>query len=96
MVAVPLIFGRLTASDYEDTIAKDKRIDQLRNKISCVEDKKFTRDYHDPNKRSIANALTVTLTNGKTLKEVVVEYPLDIKEEEKTVFLSFLRSLKKS
>ena len=83
MVAVPLIFGRLTASDYEDAIAKDKRIDQLRNKISCVEDKKFTRDYHDPNKRSIANALTVTLTNGKTLKEVVVEYPIGHKRRRK-------------
>ena len=53
MVAVPLIFGRLTASDYEDAIAKDKRIDQLRNKISCVEDKKFTSDYHDPKIRDL-------------------------------------------
>ena len=94
MVAVPLIFGRLTASDYEDAIAKDKRIDQLRNKISCVEDKKFTRDYHDPNKRSIANALTVTLTNGKPLKKLLSNILLDIKEEEKMVFLYSLRSLK--
>ena len=78
-----------------DAIAKDKRIDQLRNKISCVEDKKFTSDYHDPKMRSIANALTVTLTNGKTLKEVVVEYPIGHKEEEKTVFLYYFRSLKK-
>ena len=83
MVAVPLIFGRLTASDYEDAIAKDKRIDQLRNKISCVEDKKFTSDYHDPKIRYIANALTVTLTNGKTLKEVVVEYPIGHKRRRK-------------
>ena len=99
MVAVPLIFGRLTASDYEDAIAKDKRIDQLRNKISCVEDKKFTSDYHDPKMRSIANALTVTLTNGKTLKEVVVEYPIGHKRRRKDgiplLLQKFERNLKR-
>ena len=76
MVAVPLIFGRLTAADYEDAIAADRRIDQLRNKITCVEDKRFTRDYHDPKKRSIANALTVEFKDGTKLKEVVCEYPI--------------------
>ena len=64
MVAVPLIFGRLTAADYEDDIAKEPRIDALRKKITCVEDKRFTRDYHDPKKRSIANALTVEFKDG--------------------------------
>ena len=76
MVAVPLIFGRLTAADYEDNIAADPRIDHLRDKIECVEDPQFTKDYHDPAKRSIANALTVTLDNGTALDEVVVEYPI--------------------
>jgi 2-methylcitrate dehydratase len=76
MVAVPLIFGRLTAADYEDKIASDPRIDRLRNKITCVEDKRFTRDYHDPKKRSIANALTVEFKDGSKLKEVVCEYPI--------------------
>jgi 2-methylcitrate dehydratase len=76
MVAVPLIFGRLTAADYEDGIAKDPRIDALRKKITCVEDKRFTRDYHDPKKRSIANALTVELKDGTRLEEVVCEYPI--------------------
>jgi 2-methylcitrate dehydratase len=76
MVAVPLIFGRLTAADYEDNIASDPRIDRLRDKIVCVEDPQFTKDYHDPSKRSIANALTVTLDNGTVLDEVVVEYPI--------------------
>jgi 2-methylcitrate dehydratase len=76
MVAVPLIFGRLTAADYEDKIASDPRIDQLRKKITCVEDKRFTRDYHDPKKRSIANALTVEFKDGSKLKEVVCEYPI--------------------
>ena len=56
MVAVPLLFGRLTAADYEDMVAADPRIDALRAKIECVEEPRFTADYHDPEKRSIANA----------------------------------------
>jgi 2-methylcitrate dehydratase len=80
MVAVPLIFGRLTAEDYEDAVAKDpvwgKRIDELRARIVCVEDPRYTADYHDPQKRSIANALAVELADGKVLSEVAVEYPI--------------------
>ena len=83
MVAVPLIFGRLTAEDYEDDVASDSRIDTLRDKIVCVEDKQFTKDYLDPSKRSIANALTVELADGKKLKEVVVEYPIGHKRRRK-------------
>ncbi len=76
MMAVPLIHGRLTAADYEDSVAADPRIDALRAKITCVEDPRFTRDYLDPHKRSIANAVTVRLKDGRTLPEVVVEYPI--------------------
>ncbi len=76
MVAVPLIFGQLTAADYEDVVAADERIDALRDKIFCVQDTQFTLDYHDPEKRSIANALTVELNDGTVLDEVVVEYPI--------------------
>lgn len=76
MVAVPLLFGRLTAADYEDRVAADPRIDTLREKIVCVEDPQFTRDYHDPDKRSIANALTVEFNDGTVLPEVVCEYPI--------------------
>ena len=83
MVAVPLIFGRLTAADYEDNVASDKRIDALRDKIVCVEDKQFTKDYHDPEKRSIANALTVELKDGTKLKEIAVEYPIGHKRRRK-------------
>ncbi len=83
MVAVPLIFGRLTASDYEDSVAADPRIDKLREKIVCVEDKAFTADYHDPKLRSIANALTVEFNDGKKLKEVVCEYPIGHKRRRK-------------
>ncbi|AWV03553.1 2-methylcitrate dehydratase [Burkholderia sp. JP2-270] len=76
MVAVPLLFGRLTAADYEDAAAADARIDALRAKTVCVEDPQFTEDYHDPDKRSIANALTIEFTDGSKLAEVAVEYPL--------------------
>jgi 2-methylcitrate dehydratase len=76
MVAVPLIFGQLTAEDYEDARAGDPRIDALRAKMVCVEDPAFTRDYHDPEKRSIANGITVEFADGTKLAEVVVEYPL--------------------
>jgi len=83
MVAVPLIFGRLTAEDYENDVAADPRIDLLREKINCVEDPQFTKDYHDPEKRSIANALTVEFKDGKRLAEVVVEYPIGHKRRRK-------------
>jgi 2-methylcitrate dehydratase len=80
---VPLIFGHLTAADYEDFVAEDPRIDKLRERIVCVEDKQFTRDYHDPGKRSIANGLTVEFNDGKKLKEVLVEYPIGHKRRRK-------------
>jgi 2-methylcitrate dehydratase len=83
MVAVPLLFGRLTAADYEDDVAADPRIDALRDKISCVEDKQYTKDYHDPEKRSIANALAVEFRDGSRLPEVAVEYPIGHKRRRK-------------
>src|SRR5687767_4778699 len=83
MVAVPILFGRLTAGDYEDAIAADPRIDLLREKIECVEDPQFTKDYHDPDKRSIANALTVEFNDGSRLGEFVCEYPIGHKRRRK-------------
>jgi 2-methylcitrate dehydratase len=83
MVAVPLIYGRLTAADYEDEIAADPRIDRLRDKMVCVEDPQFTKDYLDPDKRSIANAITVELKDGRRLAEVVVEYPIGHRRRRK-------------
>ena len=76
MVAVALIFGRLTAADYEDGVAADPRIDALRERMACVEDPAFTRDYLDPERRSIANGITVEFNDGTKLPEVVVEYPI--------------------
>ena len=75
MVAVPLLFGRLTAADYEDEVAADPRIDALRAKIRCVEDHEFSRDYLDADKRSIANAVSVQFNDSSLLPEVLVEYP---------------------
>ncbi|HWA96292.1 MAG TPA: bifunctional 2-methylcitrate dehydratase/aconitate hydratase [Terracidiphilus sp.] len=75
MIAIPLIFGRLTAADYEDAVAADPRIDALRAKVECIEEPQFTRDYHDPDKRSIANALRVECADGSVFEETV-EYPI--------------------
>jgi 2-methylcitrate dehydratase len=75
MVAIPLLFGRLTAADYEDSVAADPRIDALRARIDCVEEPAYTADYHDPEKRSIANKLTMELNDGVVLEESV-QYPI--------------------
>ena len=94
MIAVPLIFGRLTAADYEDAVAADPRIDVLRDKMECVEDIAFTKDYHDPEKRSIANALTVELNDGTVLPEVVVEYPIGHKRRRDEGIPELIRKYK--
>src|SRR5438874_3087388 len=83
MVAVPLIHGRLTAADYEDDIANDPRIDRLRDKMVCVEDKQFSKDYLDPHKRSIANAITIELKAGSKPTECVVEEPIGHRRRRK-------------
>src|ERR1700676_5164209 len=76
MVAVPLIFGRLTASDYEDEVAGDPRIDALRERTQVVENRDFTRDYYDPAKRYIGNAVQVFFRGGPATRRVAVDYPI--------------------
>lgn len=76
MVAVALIFGRLTAEDYDDGIAADPRVDALREKMEVVEDERFTRDYLDPYKRAIGNAIRVFFKDGTASEEVKVDYPV--------------------
>ena len=76
MTAVGLIFGELTADHYEDTIARDPRIDALRAKMICVEDPQYSKDYLDPEKRSIANAVQVFFKDGSSTEKVAVEYPI--------------------
>ena len=83
MVAVPLLFGRLTAADYEDAVASDPRIDALRAKMICVEHKQFSLDYYDPEKRSIANAIAIEFNDSTKLDEVVVEYPIGHRRRRK-------------
>jgi 2-methylcitrate dehydratase len=76
MVAVPLIHGRLTAADYEDAVAKDPRIDKLRAKMEVRENGKFTKDYYDPAKRYIGNAIQVFFKGGAKSERVEVEFPI--------------------
>ncbi len=76
MVAISLIAGNLRADDYEDAAAADPRIDALRARMEVVEDPQFSRDYLDPDKRSIANAVRVRFRDGSSTENVVVEYPV--------------------
>ena len=78
MAATMLVFGRLTADDYTDggEAATSELVESLRQRIACKEDPAFTEDYHNPEKRTISNALTVKLKDGTVLPEVVVEAPL--------------------
>lgn len=76
IVATGLIYGKLTADSYTDTVAADPRIDALREKMDVVEEMRYSREYHEPEKRSIANALQVFFRDGTFTEKVEVEYPL--------------------
>jgi len=76
MVAVPLIFGRLTAADYEQQVASDPRIDALRDKMQVRENLQFTRDYYDPSKRFIGNAVQVFFRDGSHTERVAIDFPI--------------------
>ena len=76
MTAIGLIFGELTADHYEETVAKDPRIDALRAKMVCREDPQYSKDYLDPEKRSIDNAVQVFFKNGSSTEKIAVEYPV--------------------
>jgi 2-methylcitrate dehydratase len=76
MTAIGLIFGDLTADHYEDAAAKDPRIDALRAKTACVENAQYSKDYLDPDKRSIANAVQVFFKDGSKTENLAVEYPV--------------------
>lgn len=76
MVAIALLYGELTAKHYEDSIAQNPDIDKLRDLMRVTEDKRYTRDYHDPDKRSIANAMQIIFKDGSRSEKIEVEYPL--------------------
>ncbi len=80
MVAVPLIFGRLTAADYEDDIAADPRVDVLREKMEVIENPQFTEDYFDPARRYIGNAVQVFFADGSATDKVAIDYPIGHRE----------------
>jgi 2-methylcitrate dehydratase len=80
MVAVPLIFGRLTAADYEDDVARDPRIDALREKMEVRENEQFTRDYFDAEKRYIGNAVQVFFKDGTSTDRIEVHFPIGHRE----------------
>ncbi|MEK6593999.1 MAG: bifunctional 2-methylcitrate dehydratase/aconitate hydratase [Pseudomonadota bacterium] len=83
MTAVGLIKGNLIAADYEDDVANDPRVDQLRAKMACVENRQWSRDYLDPDKRSIANAVQVFFRGGTKTENVAVEYPVGHRRRRK-------------
>jgi 2-methylcitrate dehydratase len=76
MVAIPLLFGRLNASDYEDGIALDPRVDALRAKMQVKENTTFTQEYYDANKRYIGNAVQVFFADGSASERVQVDFPI--------------------
>ena len=76
MTAIGLLFGDLTADHYEDRVAKDPRIDHLREKIVCIENKQYSKDYLDHSKRSIANAVEIFFKNGEKTEKIEIEYPI--------------------
>ncbi len=80
MVAVPLIFGRLTAADYEDSIASDPRIDELREKMEVRENEQYTKDYFDPELRYIGNSVQVFFTDGTSTDCIAVDFPIGHRE----------------
>jgi len=98
MVAVPLIRGELSAEDYEDAAAADPRIDALRQKMEVIENPDFSKDYLDPDKRSIGNSVQVFFRDGSATEKEVVEYPIGHprrrKEGEPLLFEKFEKSLR--
>jgi 2-methylcitrate dehydratase len=76
MTAIGLLFGNLTAEHYEDATAADPRIDALRTQMVVTEEKSYTRDYLDPAKRSIANAVQVFFTDGSSTQKIAIDYPI--------------------
>ena len=76
MAAIGLLKGNLVAEDYEDDVASDPRVDRLRELMEIQEDERFSREYHEPDKRSIANAIQIHYKDGTSSENVTVEYPI--------------------
>lgn len=96
MIAVPLIKGSLTAHDYEEEASRDPRIDILRDKMVIVENKSYSRDYLDPDKRSIANSITIYFKDNSKTEKIEVEYPYGHRKRRKEALPLLLDKLQKN
>lgn len=96
ITAIALIKGNIVAEDYEDEVAKDPMIDALREKMIIKEDKQYTKDYLDPEKRSIANAVQVTFTDGTMTDNIEFEYPLGHRFRREEAFPQIIHKFKKN
>jgi 2-methylcitrate dehydratase len=94
IVAIGLLYGELTAEHYEESTAKDPRIDELRNKMIVEEDKLFSQDYLDPEKRSIANAIEIYFKNGTKTDKIRVDYPLGHRQRRQEATPLLIRKFK--
>jgi 2-methylcitrate dehydratase len=96
MTAIPLIFGRLTAADYEDDVAKDPRVDALRDRMVVSENEQFTKDYYDPDKRYIGNAVQVFFKDGTQTDRVEIEYPIGHRKRREEGIPVLMQKFRKS
>jgi 2-methylcitrate dehydratase len=96
MTAIPLIFGRLTAADYEDDVAKDPRVDALRDRMVVSENEQFTKDYYDPEKRYIGNAVQVFFKDGTQTERVAIEYPIGHRKRREEGIPVLMQKFRKS
>lgn len=96
MVAIGLLFGDLTAEHYEDGIAKDPRIDTLRAKMRVSENPQFSKDYHDPEKRSIANSMQIHFNDGTYTDLITIEYPIGHRRRRKEGLSVLLTKFKRN
>ncbi len=83
MVAIGLLKGNLVADDYENSVAADPRVDSLREKMVVAEDERYSSEYHDPDKRSIANAIQIFFKDGTSSDKIAVEYPIGHRNRRK-------------
>lgn len=96
MVAIGLLFGDLTAEHYENDVAADPRIDELRAKMHVTENERFSHDYHDPDKRSIANSMKLIFKDGSESELITVEYPIGHKRRREEGISVLLSKFKKN
>lgn len=96
MVAIGLLFGDLKAEHYENDVAADPRVDVLRTKMTVTEDERFSREYHDPEKRSIANSIKLVFKDGTESELITIEYPIGHKRRREEGIPVLMSKFKKN